>query len=195
MIHPIFPLLPQVKTKLKMNLADTHVSICEALLSAVNAVVRVPESTLGSNVKKAAEQLVALQLGGPAIWSTSDNLLYLQALLLMGFANSSSGPIQAQQSSWLNLALSVATTLKLHINHHPIEHLANSDPDTYEKLSRRAWLVLVIMDRWHASGTGASLLIVDYGAKLYPEDNALLGPISHRFTRRYLHPGCLSLLY
>ncbi len=146
------------------------------------------------NAKKVSEQLVTLQLGDLTTRSISDNLLYLQALLLMGLANSSSGPIQAQQSSWINLALSVSTFLKLY-SHNPHEHVVGSDIDTNENVGRRAWLVLVVMDRWNAAGTRLPLLIADGQAKMYRGDGVLLGNIGFQFARRCLLPSLSNLLY
>ena len=148
---------------------------------------------MGSNAKKVSELLVTLQLGDLVTRSISDNLLYLQALLLMVLANSSIGPIQAQQSSWINVALSVSTFLKLH-SHKPYENVVGCDIDTNENLGRRAWLVLVVMDRWNAAGTGLPLLIADGQAKMYRGDGVLLGNIGLQFARRCLLSSISNLL-
>ncbi len=170
-----------------MSLVKASTTVRDALLCVLNAGANLPEPQMGSNLKKAAEQLVACQLEDLQARSTSDNLIYLQALLLMGLASDSSGPFQVQQSLWINLAFGVSVFLKLHCNHRVV-HVVGSELDSNEKLGRRAWLVLFMMDRWHASGTAGPFVIREKMAEIYEEDGGLLGNTGIRLARGYNTP-------
>ena len=194
MIHPILPILPNSKAKLRFNLVKTPATMRDTLIYALNSAAPSPDSKVGSNMKKAAEHLVALQLEDLAARPVSDNLVYLQALLLMSLAHSASGPTQARGSSWINLAFDVATFLNLHLNHRCV-HVAGSDIDTTEKLCRRAWIAFIVMDRWHAAGTGVPQLTSDNQSVLHQEDTALLSNTGFRFARKCLHSDMSNSLY
>lgn len=98
-----------------------------------------------------------------------------------------SGP---SPSVLLGSAVGLAYSLKLHFHKHS-EEMAESDPDSDDKLGRRIWWSLVIMDRWHASSTSSPILIPDGSVVVYPEDQALLGEslyqLARKFTRSDLH--------
>ena len=168
------------------NIAKTPATMRDTLIYALNAAAPAPGSDVASSIKKAAELLVAVQLEDLTARPISDNLVYLQALLLMSLAHSASGPKQAKQSSWINLAFNVATFLKLHLNYRCV-HVIGSNIDTKEKLCRRAWLAFVVIDRWHAAGTGVPQLTGDSQAVLHQEDTVLLSDTSFRFARKCLH--------
>ena len=169
---------------LTRNLANAHATIREALLGALNVFVRISDQTTGPNFKLMGEKLMVLQLEDLRARSTDDNLIHLQALLFMALTTDSSGPVHLQQSPWIDLALKVAIFLKLQLN-GPCTHVAGSDPDTYDKLSRRAWLILVVIDRWHASSITCRHLTDEDNSALFPEDKDLLGVTGYRFARRY----------
>lgn len=182
MVHPVFHILPHTKTKLKMNLVKAPAAIRDALLCALNAGANLPEPQMGSNLEKAAEKLDVCRREDLEARSPSDNLIYLQALLLMGLANDCSGPKQVEQSFWIIQAFKVAVFLKLHSS-RGLVHLAGTELDTDEKLGRRAWLVLFVMDRWHASGTAEPFVMHESIAELYLDDGLLLGNIGFRLAR------------
>ncbi len=192
-VHPVFPILPHNKVQLSMNLVKAPAIVRSALLYTLNAGANLSEAHVGSSLKKAAEQLMALQLEDFRARSTSDNLIHLQALLLMSLATDSSGPVHMHQSPWIGLALNVAVFLKFHSN-RPVDHVAGSDGDTIEKLGRRAWLILFILDRWHASGMGDPFVLSEKITELHPEDGALLGNIGYCLARRHLHSRIVRLL-
>ena len=193
-MHPVLPILPSTKAKMRFNLTKVPTAMRDGLIYALNAAAPAADSSVGSSIKKAAEQLAAVQLEDLGNRSVSENLVYLQALLLMSLASSASGPTKAPQSAWFNQALNVAISLGLHLN-HPHEHVAGSDLDTNGKLCRRAWLAFVVMDRWHAAGLGVPQLTNDSQAKLYPQDTELLGDVGTRFARKYPIYKCSCLRF
>lgn len=79
--------------------------------------------------------------------------------------------------------MGVAYSMKLHLC-KPFDELAENDPDSDEKLGRRIWWSLVIMDRWHASSTASPSLIPDSSVVVYPEDQALLGDDLYHLARK-----------
>jgi len=58
--------------------------------------------------------------------------------------------------------------------------LGESDPNSDDKLGRRIWWSLVIMDRWHASSTASPVLIPEASVVVSHEDKDLLGDPSYQ---------------
>jgi hypothetical protein len=116
-------------------------------------------------------------------------LVYLQILLLLAIeaANrtpgTTRGHVGLSQSVWLGSAVGLAYELKLHEYKPPL----TDDPDSDEKLGRRIWWSLVIMDRWHAASMSTPLLIPDSAVVLMPEDQSLLGESLYHLTRKSLY--------
>ena len=95
-------------------------------------------------------------------------------------ARSQVGP---PQSVWLGSAVGLAYSMKLH-THKTSSQQSDNDPDSEDKLARRIWWSLVIMDRWHAASTSSPLLIPDTSVVVYPEDQALLGENLYQLARK-----------
>ena len=168
----------------------------EAFLEALYAAVRVsPQSNVvvERSTNRAAELLMACQAENAASRSLSNNIVYLQAIILMSLCTELSGPAytQAQQAmpgaAWLGMAVGLAYFLKLHVN-RSYTNLGGGDPDSSEKLCRRTWWTLVTLDRWHASSTSSPLLIPDTSTVLLPEDRAVLGDSAYHLARAYHMP-------
>ena len=142
-------------------------------------------------VKKAASLVHASQLDNVPTRGLSANLIHLQALLFMAVQAGNHPPRSSRSQStgytmlWLTQAVGLAYQLKLHVQRQP-EKGAESDPDSDDKLARRAWWTLVIMDRWHASSTASPLLIPDSSVVIYREDRALLGESIYQLARECL---------
>lgn len=119
----------------------------------------------------------------------STNLIYLQAMLLMAVEadNRGTSPTRGQfgppQSVWLGSAVGLAYSLKLHV-HRTADPQTENDADSEEKIMRRIWWSLVIMDRWHASSTSSPVLIPDGSVVVYPDDQALLGDGLYHLVRK-----------
>ncbi|KAL7271472.1 Glucose-responsive transcription factor [Rhizina undulata] len=186
LIHPTFPLLSNSKDRLRQRLSNSSITIREALLEALYSTVRSnPSSTLRpnappANTKRACELTVAAQFDNPAVRTMPTNLLYLQIMIFMALEADNHGPATMRgqlglpRAAWLGAAVGLAYNLKLHHNRVRERH-SSGDPDSDEKLGRRAWWILVILDRWHAISTSSPLFIPDSSVVLLPEDQLLLG--------------------
>lgn len=132
----------------------------------------------------ANQQLRNQQAEDPKTRTPLSNLVYLQALILMIIATENSGPSFLQNNHWFGLAITTATNMKLHLNWAQETGDSRADPNSNAKLGRRAWLILFILDSWHAPGTFGPLLVPAIGAKLVDSDLALLGaPAYHMFRK------------
>lgn len=140
------------------------------------------------SARKAASLITSLQFENAATQSIANNLIYLQALILMAIQAGFQGPSSPQsgpsQSVWLGSAIGLAYQLKLHIPKQK-QLVHDGDNDTDEKLSRRVWLTLVILDKLQSSSTSSPGSIPDSATVLLPEDNQLLGDSTFHLTRKF----------
>ena len=195
MIHLTFPLLSNSKSRLRSRLANCSVTLREAFLEALDAAVR---SCSGSSVqsspdmhgtRKAADLLAAAQFENHATRTVSTNLVYLQTMILMALEADNRGPSTLKGqfgppgAVWLGAAVGLAYYLRLH-SLRPRDRHSGGDDDSDEKLGRRDWWVLVMLDRWHASSTSSPVLIPDSSLAFLPEDHALLGDSSFHLARK-----------
>lgn len=144
-----------------------------------------------ADTKRACELTLASQFDNPIARSMPTNILYLQTMILLGLESDNRGPATMRgpgppRAVWLGAAVGLAYNLKLHQNRSR-EKYANGDPDSDEKLGRRAWWVLVILDRWHAISTSSPLFIPDSSVVLVPEDCPLLGLVPFHVARKSEH--------
>jgi len=129
------------------------------------------------------------QLEGSTSRSFATNISYLQILLLLAIEAGNRAPSVARgqaalsQSVWHGSAVGLAYEMKLHELKVPL----TDDLDSDERVGRRIWWSLVIMDRWHASSISTPLLISDDALVLMPEDQSLLGESSYHLTRKSIH--------
>lgn len=149
-------------------------------------------SSPSTNAKKATELTVAAQFESPAVRSLSANIIYLQTLILLSLEADNHGPAALRgqtgppRAAWLGGAVGLAYYLKLHSN-RTRESLVTGGADSDDKLGRRAWWCLVVLDRWHAISTASPLFIPDSSIALLPEDQALLGAVPFHVTRMYFY--------
>lgn len=199
-IHPTYPLLSHTKARLNARLATCSPALKDAFYEALYAASQsftapsVP-STDRRGTKK-AYQILAMQSEPSANGNMSTNIVYLQTMLLMAIEADNRGPMSngqtgLPQSVWLGSAVGLAYSMKLHV-HKSGDKQSESDPDSEDKLARRLWWSLVMMDRWHSASTSSPVLIPDACVVLYPEDQALLGDVLYQLARKY---HCLDLLF
>ena len=191
-IHPTYPLLSHSKARLSTTLAVCSPALKEAFYEALYAAA---QSITASNVPaadcrgtKKAYQILALQSEASATSNISTNMVYLQTMLLLAIEAGNRGPVlngQASlpQSVWLGTAIGLAYSMKLHVNKSPDKQTEN-DADSDDKLARRIWWSLVIMDRFHATSAGSPLLIPDNCVVPLPEDQTLLGDVLYQLARK-----------
>lgn len=201
-IHATHPLLPDSKLELHLHLEKASISMRERFLAAFQTLVQPVSSASASdpqNVQthpKATELLLALQFEDAANRSFFDNLVYFQAILLMVLSTDMNISTSSQPPIWYGLASGMSSFLALRAK-QPYKHNSNPEINEIEKLARRAWLLLLTLDRWHAASTVNPLIIPENGVKLLRQDNALLGDVGFHFARLSLTLGHISdaLLY
>ena len=175
-------------------LADAPESIRDAFLEALYSTVRSNPAArtrgvpLSGGARRASELMLAYQFDNPQSQSFGTQLLYLQTLILMGLEAENHGPALGRgppKAAWLGAAVGIVYNLKLHSNRMSREKLASGDPDSDEKLGRRAWWVLVVLDRWHAISTSSPLFIPDLSVSLLLEDQTILGAAPYHIASKY----------
>lgn len=136
--------------------------------------------------RKAADLLTASPVDTR---NMATSLISLQTMILMVIEADGRGPstqggqFGPPRSVWLGAAVGLAYNLRLHTfrlgDLHP-----TSDIDSDEKLGRRDWWALVVLDRWHAMSTSSPVLVPDSSVTLIPEDQMLLGEMAYHLTRK-----------
>lgn len=185
LIHPLFPLLPSTKERLQFDVERVPAGLLEAFFLALKVAVTACTSAHIEPLYTIANQhLRNQQAEDPKTRTPLSNVVYLQALILMIIATENSGPSFLQNNHWFGLAITTATNMKLHLHWAQETGDHKNDPDSIAKLGRRAWLILFILDSWHAPGTFGPLLVPGIGAKLGDSNLALLGaPAYHMFRK------------
>lgn len=195
-IHQTFPLLPNNKNRLRQRLGDCPASLREAFLAALDCYMRTfPTTTLPPNIgypqalKRAAELLAKYPFDNPSTHTNATNLVYLQTLLIMALESDNHGPatIRGQagpsRAEWLGRAAGVAGQIQINTIPAPSQSVMEGDRDSEDRLARRVWWVLFILDRWHASSTADLLKLPENSLVLLPEDQILLGESTYHLAR------------
>lgn len=197
LIHATHPLLADTKLQVLLNLDKVIDAVVrDAFFASLQVLAKSTISGLTSQHQdvRAVDLLMSLNFKDAATRTTTDNLIYLQAILLMALATDMRGPAISQQPIWYSLAAIMADFLGLGVGP---PYKQNADPEIeYSKLARRAWLVFITLDRWNASGT-LSRSIMPEDVTLFPHnDHALLGGNGFHLLRKHLfiliHIGVLA---
>lgn len=209
LIHQTFPLLPNSKTRLRHKLRECPASLREAFLAAIDCLMRTfPTSTLTPSpsypliLKRAAENLAKYPFDNPSAHTPATNLVYLQTLLLMAIETDNHGPatIRGQagpsRAEWLGRAAGVAGQLEINTIRSDTAggSILSGDRDSEDRLARRVWWVLFILDRWHASSTADLLKLPENSVVLLPEDQILLGESTYHLARLSFIIGHLAAI-
>ncbi len=195
-IHQTFPLLPHSKMRLRSRLANCSATLREAFFVALDCAIRSspsshlqPSPDSRQSTKKAAELISASQYESAATRTMATNIIYLQTLILMALESDNHGPATVRGQSgppraeWLGRAIGMATHLKLNVAHSR-DRYNEDDPDADDKVGRRVWWILFILDRWHASSTSSLLQLPDSGSVLLPDDLIMLGETTYHLARK-----------
>ncbi|KAH0284650.1 hypothetical protein KCU62_g8111, partial [Aureobasidium sp. EXF-3399] len=208
-IHQTFPLLPHSKHRLRMRLAECPLTLREAFLTVLECTMRTfpsfssnlrPQHTYAPMMKRAAELLAGYPFENPATHNSGTNLVYLQTLLLMALESDNHGPATVRgqagpsRAEWLGRAAGVAGQLEINLVRPRERYATEGDPDSEERLSRRVWWVLFILDRWHASSTSDLLKLPENSVVLLPEDQILLGESTYHLARLSFIIGHLAAI-
>ena len=207
LIHQTFPLLPNNKNRLRQRLAECPASLREAFLAALDCLMRTfpttslpPNANYAQALKKAAELLAKYPFDNPSTHTNGTNLVYLQTLLLMALESDNHGPatIRGQagpsRAEWLGRAAGVAGQLEINVIRTSSQSVMEGDRDSSERLARRVWWVLFILDRWHASSTADLLKLPENSVVLLPEDQILLGESTYHLARLSFIIGHLAAI-
>jgi Fungal specific transcription factor domain len=180
-IHPTLPFLPHNKNRLNTRLTSCPPILRDAFLEALYSAVRSFSSSNISpyqesqSTRKAASMIAAAQFDNPSARSMTNNLIQLQTMILMAIEAEHHGPPAmrdyggSSQAVWLGSAIGLAYSMKLHVPKQN-EVASDGDPDSDEKLARRCWLVLVTLDKFHASSTSSPGLIPDASVVILADD-------------------------
>lgn len=208
-IHQTFPLLPHSKHRLRMRLAECPPTLREAFLTVLECTMRTfpsfsstlrPQHTYAPMMKRAAELLAGYPFENPATHNSGTNLVYLQTLLLMALESDNHGPATVRgqagpsRAEWLGRAAGVAGQLEINLIRPRERFATEGDPDSEERLARRVWWVLFILDRWHASSTSDLLKLPENSVVLLPEDQILLGESTYHLARLSFIIGHLAAI-
>lgn len=151
-------------------------------------------------IKRAAELLAGYPFDNPSTHTSGTNLVYLQTLLLMALESDNHGPATVRgqagpsRAEWLGRAAGVAGQLEINLIRPRARFVTEGDPDSEERLARRVWWVLFVLDRWHASSTADLLKLPENSVVLLPEDQILLGESTYHLARLSFIIGHLAAI-
>lgn len=164
-------------------LARARAPLRDALLQTLSAAMQTSTTVVDPRyLDGLAAQLSRLQVEQAKSRSVFENILFLRALLLMIIAQENSGPGRNDPVLWYGVAFGIATYLKLHHNN---EVTPTDTPEIVEVKTdgRRAYLILVMLDRWHSAGMVVPLNVADEQLSLLPSDRTLLGDSAYSLIR------------
>ncbi|KAL7898020.1 hypothetical protein HDV63DRAFT_37851 [Trichoderma sp. SZMC 28014] len=149
-VQAIYPILPTSKARIQSLLSQCPSSVRTAFITALQAIGQSSGDT------QTASSLLHEWESSEAPHSRATDIVHAQTLLLLiidaDWRSSSQLPFL------LARAVALANTMKLW-KFTPIESASESDSD--DQLCVRIWWSLVLMDRWHAAGTGKPSQIPD----------------------------------
>lgn len=150
-MQPVYPILPSSKARIQSLLALSPDEIRRAFVPALLAVSHSP-----SGNAKLASSLLNEWESNDAVALHSGNIVHMQTLLLLIIdADSRASPALP---FLLARAVALANSMKLW-KYSSVDVASEQDSD--EQLCMRLWWSLVLMDRWHAAGTGKPSQIPD----------------------------------
>jgi hypothetical protein len=197
-IQSTFPMLPYSKARLSSRLNSCPATMRDAFLESLYATVRsFPPLNAAhypdpSSTRKAVSLISASQFENSGSRNLSTNIVLLQTMILLAIEADAHGPPANRtqsgptQSVWLGSAVGLAYSMKLHMP-TPIDTAPDSDMDSDEKVARRTWWSLVILDRYHASSTSSPVMIPDTSVVLLPDDQHVFGEDTYHLASKYLH--------
>ncbi|KAF2153149.1 hypothetical protein K461DRAFT_277959 [Myriangium duriaei CBS 260.36] len=196
LIHQTFPLLPQSKNNLRIRISACPAGLREAFVTVLACMMKTfPSSklqtgqTYPASLKRAAELIAGYPFDNPSTHTPGTDLVYLQTLLLMAMMGDNFGPLTMQgqagpsRAEWLGRAAGVAAQLEINLIRPRERLVSDGDPDSEERLARRVWWVLFILDRWHSCSTADLLKLPENSVVLMPEDQMLLGESTYHLAR------------
>lgn len=209
LIHKTFPILPHSRIRLRARLSDCPSGLRHAFLIALACLMRTfpihdwtvrPTPDYSSYIKRAAELLASYPFESPMTHTNGSNLVYLQTLIIMALESDNHGSATVlgragpSRAEWLGRAAGVAGQSEIHLIRPRERFSSEGDPDSDERIARRVWWSLFILDRWHASSTVDLLRLPENSSALLPDDQILLGESTYHLVRLSFIIGHLSAI-
>ncbi|KAK0382824.1 hypothetical protein NLU13_9919 [Sarocladium strictum] len=173
LIQPLYPVLPDDRSKLQSLLVQSPSPVRTGFLNAVMAIAQ----PAGGNAKLASSLLND--------WENSENprtpasnIVHAQALILLVI--DADMRASATLPSLLARAVALANSMKLW---KMADMAAAAEPDSDAQLCVRIWWSLVLLDRWHAAGTGKPMLIPDSSIVITAGLDAIVGESRYYLIR------------
>ncbi|KAL2313739.1 Transcription factor [Schizosaccharomyces pombe] len=200
LIHSTLPILHHSKARLKSELEKAPINLRSSCLHAIYSLVnRPPFATLGHVFHNTPMKAIGLlNLICSNVQDLSNRILHLQTMILLAIESDQRGPTTITgrnglpQGMWLGAAIGLACNMRLHIQSHLSLQSINEDMDSDEALCRRAWWVLVVLDRWHSMSTCSPLFLPETFINLTIQDQKLLGTFPSQLVRLSLIVGHIS---
>lgn len=185
-------MLSLTKARLSARLSACSSPVRVAFWEALHAAIRSFPTAISlkpQGITNAIRLIHTAPYDSQPTRSSSTNIIYLQIMMLLAIeANNQprelvEGEIAQSPSVWIGTAVGFAYSLRLHL-YKPLDK-SNNDPDSDDKLARRVWWSLVMMERWNAATTTCPLQIPDSAAQIYPDDQSLLGEVAYHLVRKF----------
>ncbi|KAF1808017.1 hypothetical protein P152DRAFT_477671 [Eremomyces bilateralis CBS 781.70] len=202
-MHQQLPFLPKSIVQLRQRLTLCRPTLRRAFTLALECFIR---SCPGSKLPQDAEFREQFQTVSKLLqfWHYEDpinaafhnSLVYVQALVLMHLASENQTlhdkHTVTSRSEWLARAIGQSKHLRLEEPRGRATILdGDLSQDTDERLARRIFYTIYVLDQWHAISLCQSALLPDYGMSTMHEDAAILGPELHFLKRSALILGDL----
>jgi hypothetical protein len=160
-IHQTFPILASDRFRAQALIAQCPAHLREAFLEAFEAALKNAGGLLsetGGDARTANRLLTEWETEGNRR-SLQTDLVHLQTLILMAIETDSHGPVSIRgyhggpaKGSFIGRAVSLAYSMGLHFARPDAIPGEEVDYDMEDKVAMRAWLSVVMLDRWHAIG-------------------------------------------
>lgn len=153
-------------------------SQCPSTLASAfsTALATVGQGSLGD--AKQADALLHEWESGNAAHSRASEIVHAQTLML--FIIDADWRSLATLPFLLARAVALANTMKLW-KLFPAE---STDPDSDDLLCLKIWWSIIMMDRWHAAGTGKPVLVPDSSVVACAGLQSILGEVCFHLTRK-----------
>ena len=186
----MLPLLPHDVNHIQNAVQKVPAGVCDAFFAALNAAIKAcTTANAETSIKSAGEQLAFIESDPQYTDMPLSKIVFLQASILMVIATENMGPSSiksTKRNQWMSFAIETASSLKLHVSERTTDAVNDPINDPYVRgdLGRRAWLILFILDRWHALGTSDVLHVDEDTCTLVDHDRSILGENSYQMFRK-----------
>ncbi|PNY28098.1 transcriptional regulatory protein [Tolypocladium capitatum] len=171
-IQPLYPILPSNMARIQSLLSQ-----CPPPLRAAFSIALLSVGQGSSGDIRHASGLLHEWETGDAPSSRATDIVHAQTLLLLII------DADWQSSSTLSFLLARAVALANSMKLWKLVPAESTDPDSDDQLSLKIWWSLVMMDRWHAAGTGRPAQIPDSSVVAMAGLQAVVGEVCFHFIR------------